>query len=127
MEACRIFQHTLFPEPVWPTNMVECLVKYQFVNNEVLSHNVSYIILRETSTFQHEAEIFLCENAAMFPHLQKHSQVNSFKTESKERWTALDNLHELMTAPYKNVLFCLQFNCLINVRTNTGRDVFILQ
>ena len=27
MEACRIFQHTLFPEPVWPTNMVECLVK----------------------------------------------------------------------------------------------------
>ena len=27
MEACRIFQHTLFPEPVWPTNIVECLVK----------------------------------------------------------------------------------------------------
>ena len=23
--ACKIFQQTLFPEPVWPTNMVECL------------------------------------------------------------------------------------------------------
>ena len=61
--------------------------------------------------FQHGAEIFWGENAPMFPHLQKHSQVNSFKTESKERWTARDNLHQLMTAPYKNVLFCLQFNC----------------
>lgn len=44
--------------------------------------------------FQHEAEIFLCENAEMFPRLQKHSQVNSFKTESNERWTAVNNLHE---------------------------------
>ena len=56
--------------------------------------------------------MFLCENAELFPHLQKHSQVNSFKTEPQERWTALDNLHELVTAPPKKdtFLFAIQLS-----------------
>ena len=60
-----------------------------------MSHSVSYIILRETRMLQPEADIFLCENAEMFPHLQKQLfQLNSFTTESNERWTAVNNLHE---------------------------------
>ena len=55
--------------------------------------------------------IFLRKNAEFFLHLQKHFPVNSFKTESRETWTALDNGHELMPAPNQNALFCLGFNC----------------
>ena len=55
--------------------------------------------------------IFLRKNAEFFLHLQKQFPVNSFKTESRETWTALDNGHELMPAPNQNALFCLGFNC----------------
>ena len=60
---------------------------------------------------KHEENIFLRGNAEFFRRLQKHVQVNSFKTESRETWTALDNGHELMPAPNQNALFCLGFNC----------------
>ena len=56
---------------------------------------------------KHEENIFLRGNAEFFLHFP----VNSFKTESRETWTALDNGHKLMAAPSQNALFCLEFNC----------------
>ena len=71
---------------------------------------------------KHEENIFLRGNAEFFLRLQKHFQVNSFKTESRETWTALDNGHELMAAPNQNALFCLQFNC-----NKTSLHIFLEQ